>query len=144
MGYAHAAPCSDTRARPQRKITALEFTRIDVDPNPEPDGKSERDDIVNATAVDVTEPSPAISQPTGAITAVIAIDKGLRHIVEQDAAARFALGRDERQDGSYRLDGQVVGDAFPQEQRPRSGCVTMTAQCLAKILAFEVDRNRGR
>jgi hypothetical protein len=115
MGDAHAAPRSDTRARPQRKIPAFEFTRVDVDSNLEPDGKCERDDIVDATSVDVAEPPPAISQPTSSIAAVIAIDKSLCHIVEQDAAARFALGRDERQDGSYGLDGQVVGDTFPQE-----------------------------
>ena len=116
MGYAHTAPGSDARARPQGKITALEFIRIDVDPNPEPDGSQEGDDIgiglANATSVDVAEPSPAISQPAGAVTAVIAIDKGLRHIVEQDAAARSAVRGDERQDGSYSLEGQVVGDAF--------------------------------
>ena len=126
MGYAHTAPGSDTGARPQRKITALEFIGIDVDPNPEPERSQEGDHsgigigVTYATSVDVAEPAPAISQPTGAITAVIAIDKGLRHIVEQDAAARFALGRDKRQDGSYRLEGQVVGDTFPQEQRPRT------------------------
>ena len=95
VGDAHASPCSDTRAGPLRKITALELTRIDVGPNPEPEGKCERDDVVDATSVDVAEPSPAISEPTGAIAAVVAIDKGFRHIVEQDAAARSALGRDE-------------------------------------------------
>jgi len=62
MGDAHAAPRSNTRARPQRKITALEFTRIDVDPNLEPDGKSERNDVVNATAVDVAEPPFALAR----------------------------------------------------------------------------------
>ena len=115
MGDAHAAPRSDTTVRPRRKITAHEFTRIDVDPNLEPDGKSERDDIVNATSVDVAEAPPAICEPTGSITAVIAVDTGPGRIVEQDAAARSALGRDERQNGSYGLDGQVVGDTFPQE-----------------------------
>jgi len=115
MGHAHAAPRSHTRARPLRQITALEFTRIDVDPNLEPDRSGERDDIVNAASVDVAESPPAVSEPTRSITAVIAVDKSLCHIVEQDAAARFALGRDERQDGSYRIDRQVIGDTFLQE-----------------------------
>src|SRR5215469_4789960 len=114
MGYAHTAPGSDPGARPKRKITALEFSGIDVGPNLEPEGTHEGDHvgigIAEATSVDVAETSPAICQPAGAISAVIAINKGLGHIVEQDAAARPALRGDERQDGSYSLEGQVVGD----------------------------------
>ena len=62
MGYAHTAPGSDASDRPQRKITALEFTGIDVDPNPEPEGSQEGDDIrigiVNTTSVDVAGNHP--------------------------------------------------------------------------------------
>src|SRR2546427_11177470 len=97
----------------------------------------ERGDVVDSESVDIAKRSPAVSEPTGAVAAVVAIDERSRHIIEQDGAARAAVRRDQREDGLYRIFRKVVGNAFPQEQRPRSRCIPMFTQCLAEIVALE-------
>jgi len=43
-----------------------------------------------------------------------------------------------------RIFWKVIGDAFPQEQRPRPGRISPLTQYTAEILAFEIDRYCGR
>ena len=42
-----------------------------------------------------------------------------------------------------RIFWKVIGDAFPQEQRPRPGRISPLTQYTAEILAFEIDRYCG-
>jgi len=42
-----------------------------------------------------------------------------------------------------RIFWKVIGDAFPQEQRPRPGRISPLMQYMAEILAFEIDRHLG-
>src|SRR5438552_18681994 len=101
---------------------------------------NKRRDVAHSRPVHMAEASPPIGQTTGAVAAAIALEERLGHVIEKNAAAGAALGRNHRQHVVDRFDWQIGRDPLPEKQCPYRGRVASRSQGIPEIIVLEVDR----